>query len=709
MLGRQNTDAPSRARLVDPPVLGNVPVQPLYSTALVRLVAVFGVGVALAVAVATGAALWAGRQEAIIAAQNVTGSLARPLTDAVARSINSIDVTLASVADLARKAGLDHGEIDLADAVTQRLVFTPHLRQVLVVAADGRVLFDSAGIVAGGRMDVAGLIDEHRRLPRPLLFGLPVEGRYMGSMGKAAGQSLIPVSRAVTNADGSVAALVVAAINPEHFNGGFDAIEAETGAQVHLWRFDGVLLAGARSSSAAPGTNTVDLPLFARHLKTAEMGTFIDLDDDGVRRITSYRATLSWPLVISVGLPIDKALANWRSNAEQIGWPVALVILAVLGLTVVLVRTLAKRARDEARLRLSDLVLANVSNGVTIADASLPDLPLLYVNPAFERITGYSARQAIGRNARFLHVDDPGQDELNAVRDALTEGTAVTVKLRNMRADGAPFWNQVSLTPVRNGGGAITHWVGVQRDITQEEEARAALTAAYADVAHYSADLERFSFVLAHHLQEPARQMRLQAQILLQRQGDGTASADREPSERIVEASARLIGLLRDVQTYLAVERRPAEGPPGSTNRALNGAVERYKMRAPGAISRMDKDDLPKVGVTQQHLDDLFKILVENAVQFRHPERPLGLKVTVEAEGKFWLFRFADNGIGIDSSNFERIFIPLERLKKHSDHSGTGIGLAVARRIVEAARGRIWVESDGVGGSTFRFTLPRVE
>ena len=144
MLGRQNSDARPRAKPADPVVLGNVPVQPLYSSALVRLVAVFGIGVALAVAVATGAALWAGRQEAIMAARNVTGSLARPLTDAVARSINSIDVTLASVADLARKAGLDHGEIDLADAVAQRLVFTPHLRQILVVAVDGRVLFDSA-------------------------------------------------------------------------------------------------------------------------------------------------------------------------------------------------------------------------------------------------------------------------------------------------------------------------------------------------------------------------------------------------------------------------------------------------------------------------------------------------------------------------------------------------------------------------------------
>lgn len=686
-----------------------MPVTPLYSTTLIRLVAVFGVGVALAVAIATWAALGAGRHEAIVAAQNVTGSLARPLTDAVERSINSIDVTLASVVDLVREAGVDHGKIDLTDAISQRLAFTPHLRQILVLAADGRVLFDSAKVNDGGRLDIASQIEEHRRVPRPLLFGLPVEGRYIGNIHKAAGQSLVPVSRAVIAPDGSVAALVVAAINPEHFSGNFDAIEAESGAQVHLWRFDGVLLAGAKGSTALPGTSAADQPLFSHHLKLAEMGTFIDGDGHELRRITSYRSTLSWPLVVSVNLPIDKALADWRGNAAQVGRPVALVILVVLGLTVVLVRTLARRARDEARLRLSDLVLANVSNGVTIADATAPDFPLLYVNPAFERITGYDAKHAIGRNARFLHSDDACQEGLDAIRTALAEGIPVTVKLRNIRADGIAFVNQVSLTPVRNAAGAITHWVGVQHDITKEEESHAALSAAYEDVANYSADLERFSFVLAHHLQEPARQMRLQAQVLLQRLGDNAAPADREPSERIVEASARLIGLLRDVQTYLAVERLPLDGPPGSPHQALDTAVDWFRERAPDGVLLLDKDDLPKVGMSQKRLDDLFEILVENTVHFHHPERPPHIKVTVESQDKFWLFRFADNGIGIEPCFFERIFIPLERLRHRSDLTGTGIGLAVARRIVEAARGRIWVESDGASGSTFLFTLPKAK
>jgi len=688
--------------------LGSVPVRPLYSTTLTRLVALSGFAVALAVAGATAGALWVGRQESLNAAESATSSLARPLTDSVARSFLAVDVTLASVADLAREAGLDHGPIDLSRQVSQRLLLTPYLRQVVVVKADGSVLFDSAGQITGSNLAIAEVVAEHVRLPRPLVIGVPVAGRFVGVGGKSAGQSLIPVSHAMTDSGGKVVALVVAALNPDHFRGGFEAIEGETGARVSLWRFDGVRLAsaGQERMDIPWGGRAEGLPLFTRYLRDAEMGTFTAQDEDGVTRITSYRTTLAWPLVISVGLPEDAALANWRRNARLVGWPVAMVTLVVLGLTSLLAGMLLRRARDEAALRLSDRVLANVSDGVSIADALDPDLSLLYVNPAFERITGYPAAGVLGRNARFLHADDTDQEELNDVRDALVAGRPVTVKLRNRRADGGRFWNRLSLTPVHGPGGLITHWVGVQRDITQDETSFTALAKAYDEVERYSEDLERFSFVLAHHLQEPARQMRLQAQVLLQSLGDESDNVEREPAILIVEAAARQIDLLRDVQVYLEVDRQSVESGRGRSEFALNAAINRFSSRLPDGQLVVERGVLPPVGISQKRLDDLFEILVENALVFRHPARSPSLSVGAElCEGR-WRFQVADNGVGIEPRYFERIFIPLERLHDRSSHPGTGIGLAVARKIVEAAGGRIWVESDGASGSTFFFTLP---
>lgn len=689
--------------------MGRVPVRPVFSSTLIRLVAAFGTLLGLVAAGATGAGLWAGRQEALAGGEAVTRNLARTLTDSVERSINSIDVTLASVAEQAAGNSVVVPRPDLDALVAQRLTFLPYLRQVLLIRADGRVIYDSAHQAEGRTLDLGDLLEEHARLPRPLVIGLPVEGRFLGGGSRPGGQKTIPVSRAVRTPEGKVAALVVGAVNPEIFVSHFQGLETESGAHTHLWRFDGPLLAGAGGVNDVHQMRGRENPLFARHLKESEMGTFTGVFGDGEDWITSYRTTLSWPLVVSVGIPVDRALEGWRRSVDLVAWPVAAVTLIVWGMTAGLVVMLRRRGRDEARLRLSDMVLSNVSNGVTIADAALGDLPLIYVNPAFERITGWPAAEAIGRNARFLHRFDPAQDALDEVRVALAEGLTANVVVRNQRADGTLFWNQLSLSPVRGTDGVVTHWVGVQRDITQQEEARAALAKAYDEVARYTEDLERFSFVLAHHLQEPARQMRLQAQVLLQRlEGDADAGAH-QPAELIVRAAKRLVDMLRDVQAYLAVERRPAPGAVGSSEQALSTALGRAANVGGGAAVEVERGLLPKVGIGQKALDDVFTVLIENAVRFRHAERSLHISVGAEFHADGWCFHVADNGIGIEAAFHERIFVALERLHPAATYDGTGIGLAIARKIIESAGGRIWVESDGETGSTFRFTLPAVQ
>jgi len=128
-----------------------------------------------------------------------------------------------------------------------------------------------------------------------------------------------------------------------------------------------------------------------------------------------------------------------------------------------------------AQLELKNRALASSAEGITIADAGLPDNPLIYANAGFERLTGYSVAEVIGRNCRFLQGPGTDPETVAVLRTAIQNRTAVTVTLLNHRKDGTPFWNRLSITPVRDAEGAVTHFIGVQSDVTEEKLAKDAL------------------------------------------------------------------------------------------------------------------------------------------------------------------------------------------------------------------------------------------
>lgn len=131
-----------------------------------------------------------------------------------------------------------------------------------------------------------------------------------------------------------------------------------------------------------------------------------------------------------------------------------------------------KRHEKEAELLLSNQAIAASINGIVIADARAPDMPIIYVNPAFEHITGYLATEVIGRNCRFLQGKDREQPALDDLRAALREGKSCTVVLSNYRKDGTPFWNELTISPIHDSSGILTHFVGVQMDITERKQAQ---------------------------------------------------------------------------------------------------------------------------------------------------------------------------------------------------------------------------------------------
>ena len=152
-------------------------------------------------------------------------------------------------------------------------------------------------------------------------------------------------------------------------------------------------------------------------------------------------------------------------------------------------RNLTERKKAEAGLRVRDRAFADSVNGIVITDARQPNNPIIYANPAFERLTGYSAGEAEGRNCRFLHGTDRDQADLQEIRAAIAERRPGHAVLRNYRKDGTLFWNELSVAPVHDETGMVTHFVGLQNDITQRKQAEARLAEMLAQIEQSNDDL----------------------------------------------------------------------------------------------------------------------------------------------------------------------------------------------------------------------------
>lgn len=210
------------------------------------------------------------------------------------------------------------------------------------------------------------------------------------------------------------------------------------------------------------------------------------------RRLKANESTRDIPVIFMTALSetVDKVTGFSVGAVDYITKPVQEEVLKARINTHLTIRKLNRslveqnqrlqqeireRQQKEAELRLSNQAIAASSNGIVIADARQPDLPITYVNPAFEHLTGYEAQEVIGRNCRFLQGKDRDQPALHDLREAVRAGKGCTVVLSNYRKDGTRFWNELTISPIYDVDGEVTHFVGIQTDITERKQAQEAL------------------------------------------------------------------------------------------------------------------------------------------------------------------------------------------------------------------------------------------
>ena len=246
----------------------------------------------------------------------------------------------------------------------------------------------------------------------------------------------------------------------------------------------------------------------------------------------------------------------------------------------------------------------------------------------------------------------------------------------------------------------------LERDIAARKLAEQALALKAQELARSNADLERFAYVASHDLQEPLRMVASFTQLLARRyKGKLDAEAD-EFIAFAVDGANRMQHLIHDLLSYSHLTTRGKRLEPTESRVACDNAVKNLSeaIRDSGAILTVGA--LPLVRADSTQLTQLFQNLIGNAIKYRGGNRTPEIHVAAQENGTDWIFSVADNGIGIEPQYFERIFQMFQRLHTRDEYSGTGIGLAICRKIVERHGGKVWVESQPEHGSTFFFTIP---
>jgi light-regulated signal transduction histidine kinase (bacteriophytochrome) len=241
------------------------------------------------------------------------------------------------------------------------------------------------------------------------------------------------------------------------------------------------------------------------------------------------------------------------------------------------------------------------------------------------------------------------------------------------------------------------------RDITERKLLEKEATAAYQGLERANDDLQHFSYAVSHDMQESLRMVVSFTEMLAREYPTGLNEKANKCIEYVVLGASRMESLLDDLKKYWSVSKQTVHKLESiDSNAALNRALAYLEPLITESGAEITHENLPKILGEQYPLTLLFQNLIANALKYREPQRVPEVHISARREDSAWVFWVADNGIGIDPQYFETIFVPFKRLQK-AKYPGTGLGLAMCRRIVERYQGEIAVESSNAKGTTFRF------
>ena len=355
-------------------------------------------------------------------------------------------------------------------------------------------------------------------------------------------------------------------------------------------------------------------------------------------------------------------------------------------------------------------IAENIEEVFWIVDPKLSKI--IYVSPAYSKLWGRTCQNLYDNPRSWIDAIHPEDKDYAIERiwgksdkiDNVTQG----FEYRVIWPDGEIVWIWTQAFLIKDESGEISRIIGVASDITKYKKAEEEIKILLEELKRSNHELQQFAYVTSHDLQEPLRTIASFTQLMERRyKGKLDEDAD-EFMGYIVDASVRMKQMILDLLEYSRVGTKQEKYQQVNMESQLNNVLANLNDLIERSHAEITHDPLPVVFGDKGQLLLLFQNLVSNAIKFRKENEPPKIHISTvhDPENNEYLFSIADNGIGIEEQYFDRIFTIFQRLHTREEYQGTGIGLSIAKRIVERHGGRIWVESKFGEGSVFYFTIP---
>ncbi|MFN8298697.1 MAG: ATP-binding protein [Chitinophagales bacterium] len=363
--------------------------------------------------------------------------------------------------------------------------------------------------------------------------------------------------------------------------------------------------------------------------------------------------------------------------------------------------------------QLAGLLKESESRFATLADASpvmiwMTDKDNLcyYFNKAWLDFTGKKFEEELGTGwLKNVHPDD--MILLNDIAPQLNAYAEYSVEYRLRRKDGTYRHILEIGTPRFLPDSKFAGYMGSCLDISEMKLVQNELSNYANELKRSNEELEQFAYVASHDMQEPLRMIASYIQLIQRGLESGRTDGLTEFMGFVLDGTSRMQALISDLLQFSRVSRKGNPFTRVDMNETARIAIGHLQQKIKENNATVNFGSMPVVFGDSFQLIRLLQNLADNAIKFKHPDRKPEINISVEERDSDWLFKVSDNGIGIEDKFYNRIFVIFQRLHTRNEYEGTGIGLAVCKKIVERHGGEIWVESEEGKGSTFYFTIKK--